>query len=562
MAEAPIDGGSSGSGGTQFSGLTHEQMLAWLDQANSGGVQAAAGRLAAAAEEIHKIADDLKIRPQWVSWKGEGADAFRGWAADLANATVRLGDFSHDSSKWMGQAATAIGTAQASIPRDMPSAKANLEAAHDAHNDPDAKAVASKSSSELAALKADREKVRLEAAAEMTKLGQAYSLSSSQMDSLDRPKFPPPPTAIQDPDIDRSSTDVARPGTGGATTSSGGAAVAPSTHSGSAASAAPSRSAGEEKVGAGAGSGHASVTPEVVEPSARMGIDSVGTLPDAPQATPAQTVGHTPTPSPTGVPSVGPSSPAFGTPVGGRVIGAPGINGRGGTPPATAGGTGRAATPQATGRSATPGMREGPMTQGPSATATGRAGTAGAPGRLPTNNGVAGGRPQPSTGRSAKGIPRGTVMGGESSTGSGRGPAGQGPVTGRPTGTGAAGTRGANSGRAVTGATGAKGGIVGGRPQSPSGRSGARSFSSGGTGLVRGQGGVPGGSQDDAHGANQTGRSTGAGGAPTNPRPGSRRDDQSDARPDYLTEDESTWQPDARRNVPPVVDDATRNNER
>lgn len=221
MAEAPIDGGSSGSGGTQFSGLTHEQMLEWLDQANSGEVQAAAGRLASAAKEIHKIADDLKIRPQWVSWKGEGADAFRGWAADLANATVRLGDFSQDSSKWMGQAATAIGTAQASIPRDMPSAKANLDAAHAAHNDPDAQAVASKSSSELAALKADREKVRLEAAAEMTKLGQAYSLSSSQMDSLDRPKFPPPPTAIQDPDIDRSSTDVARPGTGGAATSSG-----------------------------------------------------------------------------------------------------------------------------------------------------------------------------------------------------------------------------------------------------------------------------------------------------------------------------------------------------
>ncbi|MGW4750713.1 translation initiation factor IF-2, partial [Streptomyces sp. NPDC004290] len=161
--------GKGSGGGTSFEGISHEQMLAWLDQANSGEVQAAAGRLTAAAEEIRKIAEELKVRPQWVAWKGEGADAFRAWANDLANSTFRLGDFSEDAAKWLGEASGAIATAQASIPRDTKGAQANLDAAIAAHNDPDSAAVRAKSASELAALKADQEKVRLEAAAQMRK---------------------------------------------------------------------------------------------------------------------------------------------------------------------------------------------------------------------------------------------------------------------------------------------------------------------------------------------------------------------------------------------------------
>ncbi|WP_405584900.1 hypothetical protein [Streptomyces sp. NBC_01092] len=38
--------------------MSHEQTLAWLDQANAGMVLAAADRLTAAVREIHKIADD------------------------------------------------------------------------------------------------------------------------------------------------------------------------------------------------------------------------------------------------------------------------------------------------------------------------------------------------------------------------------------------------------------------------------------------------------------------------------------------------------------------------
>ncbi len=202
--------GKGNGGGTSFESMSHEQMLAWLDQANAGEVQAAADRLTAAAKEIRKIADELKVRPQWVAWKGDGAEAFRTWADDLANSTHRLGDFSEDAGKWLGHASGAIATAQASTPRDTKSAQANLDAANAAHNDPDAAAVRTKSAGELAALKADREKVRLEAAAQMRKLGQSYDQSATQMNSLERPKFPPPPEALgfYAPD---ESTDLARP---------------------------------------------------------------------------------------------------------------------------------------------------------------------------------------------------------------------------------------------------------------------------------------------------------------------------------------------------------------
>jgi hypothetical protein len=202
--------GKGTGGGTSFEDMSHEQMLAWLDQANAGTVQGAADRLIAAAEEIRKIAEELKVRPQYVEWKGEGADAFRTWSGDLANSTLRLGDFSEGAAKWLGEASGAIATAQASIPRDTRSAQANLDATQAAHNDPDAATVSSKSASELAALAADKEKVRQEAAAQMRKLGQTYSLSSTQLDGLERPKFPPPPEAFVPPR--ERSEDLARPG--------------------------------------------------------------------------------------------------------------------------------------------------------------------------------------------------------------------------------------------------------------------------------------------------------------------------------------------------------------
>ncbi|WP_165914682.1 translation initiation factor IF-2 [Streptomyces sp. AcE210] len=537
--------------------MSHEEMLKWLDQANSGTVQAAAEKLKAAAKEIHKIAEDLKIRPQWVTWKGDGADAFRVWSGDLANATVSLGDFSEDSAKWLSHASDAISTAQASIPRDKAGAEANLAAAKSAHNDPDAGAISSKSSSELAALAANTEKVRQEAAGEMRKLAGAYQVSATQMNGLKRPRFPPPPEAIAPVD---SSRDVTRPGAGNGEAPASTGAVAATPAQGQPANSVRSRAETPEASASAVSPEHR--TPTVIESPTQMGIDSVGTLPETapPVTSPAPSQ---PGPSVTGPPNTtpppltGPIQPAYGNsrgPLTGRGTGptARGISSMG-NPKGTVK-PGGPPVESATGRPSTPGGR-GPTMPGQSATSTGRSG---APGRLPTSNGVSGGRPQPVTGQPAKGIPRGKVMGTEGVTNS-RSATGQGQTGARPTTMGANGSpRGASSGRRTAGATGDKGGIVGGRPQQQ-GRANNRSFSPGGSGLVRGQGSAAGASPEESHRTGQAGR---AGVTPQGARPEERRDEEQGSRPDYLVEDEETWQPDTRRNVPSVVDGTSENSER
>nr|WTB31569.1 hypothetical protein OG781_20610 [Streptomyces sp. NBC_00830] len=494
-----MDHGESGSG-TPFESMSHEEMLAWLDQANSGAIQGAADRLVSAATEIRKIAEDLKVRPQWVEWKGEGADAFRTWSADLANSTLRLGDYSEGASKWLTQASNAIASAQAAIPRTQAGAQADLDAALAARNDPDASAVAQKSAETLIAT---QEANRQEAAAQMRKLAQTYSLSASQMDGLEKPAFPPPPQAIVPPDEGERYEGTSRDFGSGAATTDAGTAYTPAPE-GRSIDAASHVTSPSDSAGAGLSSGTPSVSRTV-----DMVIDGAAVLPDAP--------------------SVSAAIP-LGTPGGGRA--------EGGLPSAVP---------------VLPGVGTGPTTS-PSVNATGRptgiarpsaqpsggggrsAGTVGRPSR---EGGIVGGRPVPQNpGRPGGGLPRGTVIGGEGANG-GRAPVGH----GAPVGGGGGGQNGIVGGRRLAGETG---GVVGGRPQQP-GRTGSRPFTPGGSGLVRGPVTSPDGGRD----AGRVGRNVGLG--PSGSRTGNARRDEGGQRPDYLTEDEGTWQ-GGRRVVPPVID--------
>ncbi|MFI6873138.1 hypothetical protein ACIBL6_06850 [Streptomyces sp. NPDC050400] len=585
---------------TSFDGMTHEQMLAWLDEADAGTVQAAADKLSAAAKEIHSIADELKVRPQWVKWKGDGADSFRQWAGKLANVTVAMGDYSQDTSKWLGQAATAIGKAKTSAPRDK-GVDANIDAARSAHNDPDAQTILSKNMA-----------VRQQTADELEKLGQAYSLSASQMAAARKPellKFPPMPNDIQDPDAKTvyGSQDLGG-GRGGA---SGGAVGGAPSIAGTGSAAHGAAASGAARPGAEAGvapsvSGSAgAAAPVVPDAPTRMGIDSVDTLPPMTQ----QPTGSAPPapPGPTAPNQTGPGliPPAYGItgtpnqparggvpPVNGRPAtgptargitgrptapGAPGLTGRPTGPgapgltgrptgPGTPGANGRPTAPGVTGRPTGPGASNAygrpTNTTGPGQSAAGAGRSTGSvQGRGPAQSGVTGGRQQPGAGRSTTGMPRGTVMGAEGNTRGTTGTRGpsaqpQSGISGRPTNPGSGSSRGTTQGRLSAGATGAKG-VVGGSPSQQQ-RANSKAFSQGGSGLVRPQGGAGAGGE----GSRNSGAGHG-GAAPAGSRPGTRRDDQQGSdRPDYVTEDQETWQPDARRSVPSVVTDDTKSDER
>ncbi|WP_405980480.1 hypothetical protein [Streptomyces sp. NBC_00158] len=140
----------------------------------------------------------------------------------------------------------------------------------------------------------------------------------------------------------------------------------------------------------------------------------------------------------------------------------------------------------------------------------------------PRDSGIVGGRPIATGGPSA-GIPRGTVIGADGHYGGGRAVPG---MMG-----GAFGSPYRSPGTPPTGRR-LEADPVGGRQAA----SGSQPFTQGGSGLVRGAG----------IGA------VGHGGIAA-PPPGRGRGGQTGGRPDYLVEDEETWQSN-RRVVPPVID--------
>lgn len=422
--------------GTNFDRMTHEEMLRWLDEAADGEVRGAADRLVGAAKEIRRIAEDLRIRPQRVEWRGEGADAFRTWSADLANATLRLGDYSEGAAKWLTEASDAIASAQTSIPRPDPGTRPSHDAALATRHDPTAPAAARRSAETLlVSVEADRQ----EAAAQMRRLAQTYELSAAQLTALEEPVFPPLPEGIVPERRARADGERRYVGTGG--------------------------------TGAGSGPSVSGATgrAETSQPPVAMGIDGVAPLP----ATPPDAA------------TARASSPGASKPEQGLLPLLPSLP----LPPPRSG----SARPVFGGQGAEPAGRAPGGSRTPASPGRGSvpigSGTA-----LPRDRGITGGRAVAHAGRPAGALPRGTVAGGE---GTDR------RLTGQGAGSGSVGTGG------------------------PQGRTAARPFTPGGSGLVR------------------------RGGAGSAARPGASR---SGERPDYLTEDEETWQQPGRRIVPPVID--------
>ncbi|MEU5981820.1 hypothetical protein [Streptomyces sp. NPDC047434] len=499
--------------------MSHEQMLAWLDEASSFYVQDAADRLTKAATKMRDIAKTLRDRPGRVEWKGEAEKAFMEWADSLASSTHSLADYSDDASFWMSQASDAIALAQSAIPRytSHAQAKENLEAARKFHNDPDSQQIAANARSQMAdvegkaltpeevaqRLAAKAEANRQAAADEMEKLSGSYQWSDHQMQNLVVPTLPPPPAAFvpdQGTDSGYQTQYVGSSASSdGRSSVESGTATVPSSDSRSIADVRTTPPPGD-KTG----------PTQVVRPEvpADLGIDSVGTLPPPTTTTPPQTSVTPPVSKPDGF------TPPMTT-LPGQI------------PPAVTGGT-RANTPPMASRAPVGPGRTGPGTTGP----------LGMP-----REGISGGRAvPPNSGRATTGIPRSTVIGTERGTGPNSG-MGRGPMGGMGGTHPMGGQNGISGGRRLAVETG---GVVGARPQQP-GAAGSRPFTPGGSGLVRG-----GAQGESGHGAGQTGRGGMMHGG--SQAAGSRRDERNGERPDYLVEDEETWQQGGRPVAPPVID--------
>ncbi|MEU3772663.1 hypothetical protein AB0F11_05505 [Streptomyces sp. NPDC032472] len=477
---------------TNFEGFTHQQLLAMVASLDPETVKSRSTLLTEAAKTINEIGSALK-KHKVEGWEGEAAHDFEDWTSRTGSATLLLGKYSAAAGKWMGEAAQTMVEVKANIPAYDSSAAENYEAARKYHNDPDAQKLASESHAKLTG---DHQK----AIDALTKLAGSYEQSNTQIANAEIPTFPPPPGPFQPTGGYAGGSDyVSRDGGGGAS-GSGGATYAPSTPRGTGPSSEPSGVPGHRPdVTLPPTTGPAPV-PVLPDHNVDVDLDHVGTLPDR-TVPPVTNMPNIPGPGPSGPGPVAPMPP----------IGLPSLPG-----PTLPGGGPVSKLPPLTG----PGGKFGGPTP-----------------PLPRDTGIIGGR-QVTTGGPTPGLPRSTVIGTEGVQG-GRGMGGGGMHPGV-SGPHAGGPGGSAAGRRLAMEPG---GVIGGRQPGAVGRpvAGGQPFTQGGSGLVR---------NTPASGA---GRGTmGPAGAGVN-TPGNRHDQRTGDRPDYLSEDEETWQSSGRV-VPPVID--------
>ncbi|GAB2780750.1 WXG100 family type VII secretion target [Streptomyces daliensis] len=463
---------------TDFESKGHPDMEKMIESADPEKAERLGAKLVKAAKTIEEIGDDLKRSKDKVDWDSEGGDSFRTWVIQMSSATLSLADLSKNSGENLRNAAQTLRE----VKRDMPKYSASSKAVLDEylkHNPAGLLSLASRqpdppgsnsvltgpSQSSAYDAQSKLNDDHGEAVRQMRKLAQSYSMSSMVMNASEPPTFPPIPKGMMPPKPDGLHDSPVSSNNADSSTNS--AARVPGGQSGSS-SAIPSShvKTPDHQVGTNIDGGVTAPHPPTTSP--------VTPTPNGPSNPPSPV---SPMPIP-GVPTPSPRSP-FAKPVTG---------------------TGRSATTPGQSRPSRPGVRM--------------------PG---DGNGIYGGRPgTPNNGQPPRGLPRGTVVGGEA------GQQGRGAMGGRP---GAPG---------MGGPGGNKPGVVGGRPLAtrPGGtfggsqpRPGAavgRPFTPGGTGLTRGPGGPR--------------------------KPGERREENGE-RPDYLVEDEETWQqPRSQRAAPPVVD--------
>ncbi|MGW5398997.1 WXG100 family type VII secretion target [Streptomyces sp. NPDC003952] len=496
---------------TDFESHTHQELLAMLASANAETLKARGDQLTDAAAAIKEIGESLKDH-RVTGWEGESGTAFQDWVSRAGNATLRLSEYSAEGGKQLTQASQVVIEVKANMPKYDATAAANLDAAREFHNDPDAQQIGQQAHSKLSG---DRQ----QAIQQMTKLAQGYEASATGMEMAEIPTFPEPPAAFIPPRV-HGSEDVARSGGGMGGTGAGGSSYVPVT-------ATPSGSSPD--VGSSGGAGSTGPSP--------TGLIPTGPTPGPVPAPPDRSIG-------TGLDTVGPVPsatlpPAPGVPGGPGPVGpggaAPGVTPGGFVPPLTLSPGGGVSKP--IGGVGPGGFAPGgaiPGLGGVGGKGGGPGSVAGLPAR---DSGISGGRPVTPGGGPGTSIPRGTVIGSEGSQATGRGMGMGGGMGGGPY----SGSGGASmAGRRLASEPG---GVVGGRQPGAGSRSiaGGQSFTQGGTGLVRG-----------GTGTGPVGGPMGHGGTGAH-APGRRGDGQRGERADYLAEDAETWH-DGRGVVPPVID--------
>ncbi|MFF4918459.1 hypothetical protein [Streptomyces tendae] len=517
--------GSAMRGRTNFENHDLNEMVELVEQTNPEDLESAGKALWDARDAIKEAAKELDGHIGNVHWVGEAGEAFRKWGRSLVTSTHGLSAFAGGAGDQITAAAVGLANVRTAMPeRDTrPTSKALRP-----EQLPTPMQVESNSDyAEAVRVEKDRQ----EAINQMNRLSSYYAVSEGFLAGLKPPTF----TSMPDVGVPKPSRSPVDSGNGTLPTAGveGNRTGIPSSDRSSASVEGPSQPQ-DMRNGVVSTDGRTRQFVDLDVPVSTT-IDSVGTptLPTAPVSGP--TLPSTLPPGDGGGPT-GPFGPSFGPPV------SPG------RPSRVDGGPGRTRAPfPAQGRVTPPGQGGGP---GP-----------GRPGNQGPFNQV--GRPTPAPAGQqpvAKGLTSGakpSLMGPGVSGGT---PRPNPTMVQRPTSgpiTGAGRTGGVVGGRptSTTGATGRsgpklpRGTVVGADAGTQSGK--------GGSTAKPGITGVPAGSRSAAR-AERNGMTRGGAGLVRGPGGRGRRRDQGGEegaeRPDYLVEDEETHLPtNPRRDVPPVV---------
>ncbi|MGW4216117.1 hypothetical protein ACWEJZ_03695 [Streptomyces bacillaris] len=495
-------GGGSTGGRTSFEGHDLNAIIDLVEKSNPADLENAGEALWRARDAIRSAAKDLGDYIDKVDWQGESGEAFRKWGKGLASHATKLSDFADVAGTQITVAGTGLASVRNSMPpRDRRMIQTDVD---------DILFPARTQTNPVYAEAMAVEKNRQEAINQINRLASYYAVSEEVLAGQEPPRFD-----------QRLGVDVPKPrALRSGPTAEGGVPTG-----GDRLGDAPAPGPGVRAVTGGPDDPGGSVSRPVAEylgpapvldKNTSTEINSVAT-PTAPNTA----IGTAPTPSITNSPGPGstptpPMAPSFGNsvpPSASRAtgpVGAPRFAGQSTAGPGKPAATG--AGPASGGGTGTPVGRPSPMASGPSA--TGRFGGGTQP-PIAGQSGITGGRPIAAHG--------GTAAPGSTRTGQGNGIVGGTPQRAVSGTAGSGGARGVPRGT-VIGAPGATGNVSRGASGS-----GAKGFTAGGTGLVRG---------------------------PAGRRKTDRKDEENtgSTRPDYLTEDEETWAARRRGAVPPVVE--------
>ncbi|WDT89514.1 hypothetical protein H0E86_27900 [Streptomyces sp. SCSIO-PteL053] len=512
--------GSAPTGRTSFEGFQLNAMIDLVENTKPEDLENAGKSLWDARDAIKKAAQELEDNMKGVDWQGESGTAFRAFGKGLVAHARKLGDFADVAGTQITVAGTGLASVRSAMPprdsRQVRKSPDDIEMPGRVADNPEYQA----------ALKVEKD--RQEAINQINRLASYYSVSGERLEGQEPPRFDKQ-LGIEVPQpIKGGPTPLPSPGvsTGGPETLGSSAAPGPS---------------GRSFAEGSASVGVASRPPAEVLGPAPLPDRTVGTEintvapPQAPTTITATPPQSSPTPT-TGPPGTPPTfmPPSLTNPVQGGTQRSTGPTGMPRSVNQSGQGMGKAQStgvgPVAKGQGGPPMGRPGPMggggtfngrpPVGPQSQSQSQVPTAGRPSvgpggtstgagpRAGGRNGIVGGTPQqvPPQGRAA-------AAGGSAQ---------RGVIGGR--GTAAAPSR---PGGRATPASGANG-VVGAPRKAAGTGSNGKGFTAGGAGLVRGPSGRRNnGREDEANGS---------------------------TRPDYLTEDEETWNAGRRGAVPPVVE--------